>query len=182
MTETPVRLADREAIREVMARYARGVDRADWDLVRSTYHHDAYDDHGDYKGNIDGFIAFATQRTGGTTQCMHFLGQSMIEFGGEDVAVVETHFMTAHTLGPKAQKEYAAGDGSKPVQLTSYGRYADRMERRDGVWRIARRFVIFEATRTYCEDAPPIKPEWAQQRRDKEDPIFQLRREAGIRG
>ena len=51
MTEALQRLIDKDEIRDVMARYCRGVDRADWDLVRSTYHTDAYDDHGDYRGN-----------------------------------------------------------------------------------------------------------------------------------
>ena len=37
------RLADRQAIEDTIARYARGVDRRDWDLVRSTYHPDATD-------------------------------------------------------------------------------------------------------------------------------------------
>ena len=174
------RMLDREEIRDLMCRYARGVDRADWNLVRSTYHTDAYDDHGDYKGGIDGFIEFAKQRTGGAPQCMHFLGNCLIEFASDDVAIVETYFFTAHTLGPKAQQEYEAGDGSNPVQLSSYGRYADRMERRDGVWRIARRAVIFEATRVQTGPGPRIKPEWTQARRDQDDPVFRARREAGL--
>lgn len=58
MELTLQRLIDREHIRDVMARYARGVGRADWGAVRDTYHDDAYDDHGDYKGDVEGFIEF----------------------------------------------------------------------------------------------------------------------------
>jgi len=179
MNEAVQRLVDREEIRDLMSRYARGVDRADWDLVRAVYHPDAHDDHGDYKGGVDGFIEFAKGRTGGAPQCMHFLGQCLIQFAGKDVAVVETHFMTAHTLGPKAQKEYEVKGGG-PVQLSSYGRYADRVERRNGPWRIAKRIVIFEATRITKEEAPPIKADWAQQRRDKNDPMLKMLAEAGL--
>lgn len=180
MKLTVQRLIDREEIRDVMARYARGVDRADWDMVRATYHDGAFDDHGDYKGDVDGFIAFARGRAGPLPQCMHFLGNCLIEFASEDVAAVETYFMTAHTLDEKGQKAYGAGDGSEPVQLSSYGRYVDRMERRDGEWKTAHRIVVFEATRVYTGKAPPIKPEWAQPCRDANDPIFELRAALGI--
>ena len=174
------RLLDKDEIRDLMSRYARGVDRADWGAVRDTYHHDAYDDHGDYKGGIDGFIEFAKSRTGGATQVMHFLGECLIEFAAPDVAIAETYFFTAHTLGPEAQRQYGASAGGGPVQLSHYGRYADRVQRRDGVWRIAHRIVIFETTRLSLGEVPPIKPGWATHRRDASDPIFRLRAEAGL--
>lgn len=182
MELTLQRLIDREQIRDVMARYARGVDRADWDSVRATYHDDAFDDHGDYKGDIGGFIDFARGRAGKLAQCMHFLGNSLIEFASDDLAAVETYFFTAHTLDAEGQRAYGAGDGSKPVQLSSYGRYVDRFERRGDVWRVAHRIVVFEANRVHAGDAPPLKPDWAQLRRDDGDPIFQLRAELGLSG
>ena len=137
MSDALQRLIHKDEIRDLMARYCRGVDRADWDAVRATYHTDAYDDHGDYKGGIDGFIEFAKSRTGGATQVMHFLGECLIEFAKPDVAVAETYFFTAHTLGPEAQRQYGASAKGDPVQLSHYGRYVDRVERRAGVWRIA---------------------------------------------
>ncbi len=173
-------LVDREEIRDLMARYARGVDRADWDAVRAVYHKDAFDDHGDFKGDVEGFIAFARARVGPLPQCMHFLGNCLIEFASDSVAAVETYFMTAHTLDALGQKAYGAGDGSEPVQLSSYGRYVDRVERRGGPWLIAHRVVVFEATRVHVGTAPPIKPEWAQLRRGSDDPVYKLRDELGI--
>ena len=70
---------------------------------------------------------------------MHFLGECLIEFASPTIAVVETYFMTAHTLGPEAQHQYGAASNGGPVQLSHYGRYADRVEKRDDVWRIAHR-------------------------------------------
>lgn len=180
MDEALQRLIDKDAIRDVMARYARGVDRGDWDAVRETYHSDAYDDHGDYKGDLDGFIAFGRERTGGATQVMHFLGQSVIEFASAEVAVVETYFFTAHTLGPEGRKAYGAANAAGPVQISQYGRYVDRVEKRDGVWRIANRIVVFEANRLMIGEVPPLKAEWAGQKRDKDDPIFRTRQAAGL--
>lgn len=180
MTDALQRLLDKDEIRDLMSRYARGVDRGDWDLVRETYHADAYDDHGDYKGGVDGFIEFGRERTGGATQVMHFLGECLIEFASPTVAVAETYFFTAHTLGPAAQKAYGAAAGGGPVQISQFGRYADRVEKRDGVWRIAYRYVVFEATRLALGEVPPLKPEWAKFSRSPDDPVYKLRREAGL--
>jgi len=180
-------LIDREEIRDLMARYARAVDRADWDGVRSVYHEDAHDDHGDYKGDVDGLMRFIEERNGLLFQSVHFLGNCLIEFaepnGGAapDIAVAETYFITAHTmLGPEAQAAYSTGDGTEPVQLSQFGRYLDRVERRGGPWRIADRIVVFESTRLFRADIPPLKPEWAQLQRDQRDPIFRMRAEAGL--
>jgi len=181
MNDALQRLIDKDEIRDVMARYCRGVDRGDWEAVRATYHTDAYDDHGDYKGDIDGFIEFAQSRTGGATQVMHFLGECLIEFATKDVAVAETYFFTAHTLGAEAQRQYRTGGRDGPVQLSHYGRYADRMERRDGVWRIAHRICIFETTRLALGEVPSLGATWAKFSRSKNDPIFKLRAEVGIK-
>ena len=42
------RLLDRNEIEEVVLRYCRGIDRRDFDLVRSCYHPDATDRHGSF--------------------------------------------------------------------------------------------------------------------------------------
>lgn len=174
------RLIDKDDIRDLMARYARAVDRMDMELLREVYHPDAYDDHGDYEGDVDGLVDFVVERVGGAPQVMHFLGQSHVEFAAADVAVVETYFMTAHTLGPAAQAAYGVAGGDGSVQLSMFGRYVDRVERREGPWRIARRETVFEATRVVTGAVPPIKPDWVHHRRDHDDPIFLCRREAGL--
>ncbi len=61
-TDTDVllrRLVDESDIRAVLARYARGIDRFDMDMVRSCYHEDATDAHGHYNGDIEGFIEYS---------------------------------------------------------------------------------------------------------------------------
>jgi hypothetical protein len=180
MSDALQRLIDSQEIRDCMARYARGVDRADWDAVADTYHSDAYDDHGDYKGDIPGFIAFAKDRVGSMPQAMHFLGQCLIEFASPSVAAVETYFMTCHTLDPQTQKKYGATRDGATVQLSHIGRYVDRFEKRAGAWKTAHRIVVFETTRMFLEDVPPIKPDWVAHRRDQDDPIYRLRRELGL--
>lgn len=138
------RLLDKEEIREVMCRYARGVDRGDLELVRSAYHEDAHDEHGDYVGDIDGFIKYLETRFIGVDNSVHFLGNSLIEFHGPDAALVETYFVS------RRLRAAAEGDGLdiRPADALArelWGRYVDRFERRDGVWRIAHRIVVREA-------------------------------------
>src|SRR5579862_8540086 len=71
------RLIDQAEIRDVMCRYARGVDRGDWALLRSTYHPDAYDDHVGYKGPVDGLIEWLDERFADVDNSVHFLGNCL---------------------------------------------------------------------------------------------------------
>lgn len=41
-------------IRQAMCRYARGVDRMNPDLIRSAFHKGGWDDHGPFRGDVEG--------------------------------------------------------------------------------------------------------------------------------
>ena len=69
-----IRLEDRFEIQQALLRYVRGVDRKNWDLMRSAYHPDAWDDHGNYKGPIARFIEITIVRHQTIEQSMHVLG------------------------------------------------------------------------------------------------------------
>jgi hypothetical protein len=47
---------DREAIRDVLFRYAHGIDRCDPKILETVYWPEGVDDHGDFKGTRDAFI------------------------------------------------------------------------------------------------------------------------------
>ena len=138
------RLLDKDQIRDAICRYAQGVDRGDWERVRSGYHPDAYDAHGDYQGGVGGFIDWLKKRFDGVDNSMHFLGQSLIEFAGPDVALVETYFVSRR-LRPATHKEQSSLNTGDAIAREGWGRYVDRFERRDGQWRVAHRTVVLEA-------------------------------------
>jgi hypothetical protein len=117
--EIDVLLAERE-IRAVLARYCRGIDRVDLDLVRSCYHADATDDHGRYQGDVDGFIVWVGPVLARWQRTMHFLGTCGIDVRG-DAAAVET-YAVAHHRGVNPQGVLA----DHIIGL----RYLDRFERR----------------------------------------------------
>ena len=127
-------LLARQEIEDVLYRYARGIDRRDWDLLRSCYHDDAYDDHGSLVGPIDEFVEMSKPFAARVASTMHFMGNVLIEVDG-DVARAESYVVAYH--------RYEHEDGSGKDDTWGI-RYVDRFERRDGEWKIAYRVVAHE--------------------------------------
>jgi hypothetical protein len=180
------RLLDRAAITDVLHRYARGVDRKMWPLVRSAYHADATDDHGSYSGSIDGFVAFLEQRHAMIAQSIHILGNIGFEFLDKDRALVETYFTCHQRMLPEAGKArlaYLRGQPLSPdeaVENESIGRYIDIFERR-GEWRIASRKVVFDVYRSWPAPADGGLSRLSNvARRDEDDAILVIRRSFGL--
>jgi hypothetical protein len=157
------RLLDEAAIKNVHIRYCRGIDRMDWDLVRSCYHPDAIDDHGEYIGGIDGFIAYCKAGTPNFLSTFHFTGNQLVEVDG-DIAWAE-HYARAYHRVP-------AGTDGVLKDLVTNVRYVDRFERRNGEWRIAKRVVVVDTDRV-----DPVRESWVppvqfRGKRDKTDPSY----------
>ncbi|MDB5861156.1 MAG: snoaL-like protein [Ramlibacter sp.] len=125
-------LLDREAIRECLYRYCRGIDRCDETALRSAYWDDATDCHGAWNGSASGFIARALQRLGQGGRRVHQVTNVLIELHG-DLAAVESSF-------------FALQASAEQPQLETFlcGRYVDRFERRTGEWRVAARTVVYD--------------------------------------
>lgn len=131
------RLLARTEICEVLARYARGVDRADGELLTSCYHADAIEEHaGNYSGNAHEYVDGAIGRIQKMGVMHHLLGSSHIEFDG-DKAWVETYVWTFLRMD---------GEGDALDTFTG-GRLIDRFERREGSWKIAHRRTILDWNR-----------------------------------
>ena len=182
-----LRLQDRMEIQDCLFRYVRGVDRKNWDLVRSAYHTDAHDDHGNYKGVIDGFIEGLVKRHATIEQSMHVIGNIVIEFDGPDSALLEAYFITHQRISPEAgdaRLPYLRGKpiaADQAVETEVVGRYVDRMLRKDGVWRIQNRTVVFEVSRG--QPAPAgggLRDNWVIGRRDGNDRLEVMRRELNL--
>ena len=131
-------LVDREAIRDCLLRYCRGIDRCDEEALRSAYWPDATDRHGAYQGPAAGFIDRALTKLQSASRMVHMLGNVLIDLHG-DVAAAESYFI--------AFQENTADDGSARETLLC-GRYVDRMERRGAEWRIAARTVTYDWLRS----------------------------------
>jgi ketosteroid isomerase-like protein len=167
VTKIRAELADREAIRECLYRYTRGVDRLDAEMVRSAYWPDAIDTHLDFKGNAEQFIAWAFPIMKGMDQTMHMIGNVLITIRGNS-ADVESYFHGYHRL---------TMDGRK-VDVVGSGRYLDRFERRGAEWRIAQRLVVTDWFREYPDSADWNKGPFGQRidlgSRYPDDPSYSL--------
>ena len=126
-------LLDREAIRDCIHRYCRGVDRADEAALRSAYWPDATDNHGAYSGSANGFIAFALELLRVTEPGIHQIHNMLIDFR-EGGALAETYF--------SAWQQLPSSEGFRWSHLK--GRYVDWFEKREGEWRVKERRVVFD--------------------------------------
>lgn len=125
-------LKDRAAIFECVNRYTRAIDRHDAPMIASVFHPDAIDNHGDFLGTVDEFIHWVnTGHSQAAEGHMHNVTSHTCEIDG-DTAHAETYVIVV-LRGP---------DGD-PLRVGG-GRYLDRLERRNGEWRIALRRVIMD--------------------------------------
>ncbi len=94
----------------MLYRYCRGIDRRDYELVRSCYHPDATDDHGGYQGGVDGFIDYIKAGLPRFEQTMHMIGNIPIDIDG-DVAQSEAYTLAFHRVPARIQRNSGiAGD------------------------------------------------------------------------
>jgi hypothetical protein len=147
------RLESRQAILDLLADYMRAQDRLDPALHRAVFHDDATTDYGEaYRGDADGFVAFAQGVLAPHAMNHHMLGQIRIDFEGPDLAFGEAYFQAFHRI----EEDGEAKD------LFVAGRYVDRYERRAGVWKIAHRSELVDWLRTEpaADDLLRLQPGW----------------------
>ena len=132
-------LKDRVAILDCVAAHARGCDRHDVELLSGTYHDDGVDVHGN---TVNAGPAYADWANGvhaatSVNHLHHVTTHSCVIDGDEAHA---ESYVTVTLLSPDAT-----------TATVMCGRYVDRLERRDGQWRIAVRRATVELA--YTADA-----------------------------
>ena len=159
-------LWDHHEIRELLATYCHGCDRADEVEMASTYCEDSLDDHGTRKLPGKPFsIATVAESLETTDLVSHLLGQSLIRVHG-DAAGAETYFI-ATLLYPPGE------EGGAPTIGQLGGRYVDRLVRQDGKWLIENRICVREWSHSH-----PVAGDWlvnagfTGMRRDQGDPSY----------
>ncbi len=83
-------LIDKQEITEVLYRYARAVDRKDFDRVADCYFPDAIDNHGGYIGTVAGLIEDMKSRHATIDSSLHYVTNVLIDLDG-DTADVESY-------------------------------------------------------------------------------------------
>jgi hypothetical protein len=157
-------LIDRQRIWECLLRYTRGMDRLDRDLVLSAYHPGGKEDHGALIAPAEQFVDIVLEHhRAGEIVTQHIMNNHGCEIDG-DVAHAET-YVTCYsvTLDNKAS--------------LSFGRFADRLEKRDGrsgiTDRVSLRTGASELSDYRGADGHVLLPEsLGESRRDRRDPSY----------
>jgi len=136
-------LLDKQAVTEVIYRYARALDRCDIELLRSCFHPDSTHDHGDFEGSSLKFCDWALELLQRLTATQHHIGNILIELDGGR-AFAETYWVAYHRIPAEAGGSGVVAGRGEETDLFIGGRYIDRFERREGTWRIARRVGIHD--------------------------------------
>ena len=135
----PQQLADEQEIRRLRERWAFGRDYGDWDEIAACFHPGATISISWYEGDVAGFIAGSKKlvaKRAPEERGKHWLGSARYWIEG-DRAVAETDAMI---LGRVRL------DGHL-FDTTTWARFYDLVERRDGDWKIIQWKMIYDADR-----------------------------------
>jgi hypothetical protein len=157
-------LLDKNALYELIARYCRCMDRRDFAQARTLFHDDATVRVAVFSGTADEYIAWISKVTPQFEATVHRVFNTLFVVDG-DRAEGEIYLEAYHrTPGPGAQEAIVGG------------RYLDRFERRNGVWK----FSVRSSTADRCE-VRAVNPQDYEQfvagsaagRPDRQDPSYE---------
>jgi hypothetical protein len=131
-------LQAKEEIRDLALLYCRGVDRKDYDLIRSLYTEDATDTHGPtHYPTRDAFVDALRKGLPRMPYTGHHVCNHLISVDGE-TGEGEIYALAYHTL-PDGQGGF--------LEYLVWVRYLDRYRKVEGCWRFADRVVLYDLDR-----------------------------------
>lgn len=124
-------LLERQDIYDCQLRFSRGMDRFDRELFLSAFHADAIIDAGPFVGGPQELYAWASDlHQQGQLSTIHYLLNHNCEIDGP-TAHTETYYLFV-------------GRNRDDTNWVAGGRYIDRLEQREGAWKIAMRSNAIE--------------------------------------
>lgn len=160
-------------IRDVVGRYARGIDRRDGSIIRGCFHANARMRYGDFDGTIEDFVPWVLAFVSTYRATVHFMGSTVID-GSADTGkhvLSETYASVWHEVA----------SGSRGRSWVGLIRYLDRFEYRgeaaesEGSWRIAERTVVGDLLRTDpAENHRTFAAALLSGRPDTNDPLYAM--------
>lgn len=157
-------LVDKQEIRDVIMRCARGSDRFDMELFRGAFHPDAtmaYE--GLFQGDAEYVFKRVEEFQSTLDGTMHVISNHLSEVQG-NVAYAETYVNAYHWATPRDDVTRNFFTGT---------RYVDKFERRDGEWKIIRRITLRNFVRhdPGLRTPPPVEGR-LRGTRDRDDPSY----------
>ena len=126
-------MLDHHEITQLIAEYCHGCDRCDTELMASTYWEDSWDNHGVSQAPGPEYARMTVPAIREETRTLsHHLGQSLIKVEGNEAGAQTYYLAVTLTNAP---------DGT-PMCNQLGGRYVDRLERREGRWKVKERITV----------------------------------------
>lgn len=160
-------LEDKQALRDLNAKYCRAADRGDEGLLASLWSRGAQVDHGGFAGPASEFVRVVTAPDATRERTFHSISNEYFEIDGAkargEIYVIS---VSTHDRGGKKTDELIGG------------RYLDEYEKSGGKWAIARRTFVHEWNMNF-----PTSAVWDEGlfgmiklrgTRTKADPIYTL--------
>ena len=151
------------AIKDIQVRYCRACDRMDFDLLRSCFHPDATTQYGFFGGTLDEFVESARAQLPHFVATTHNTGNQLVEVS-DDAAWAEHYTVATHRL--------AADESGPERDFVTSVRYIDRLECRDGDWRIMHRALILDWMRSDPVTVIEPRPDVQGGKRDRGDASY----------
>lgn len=127
-------------LEHLQSKFSHAADRRDYEMMRSLYHSDGYDDHGIFKGDVREFIEWLTEIQEQFENSAHVLTNMLCTVDG-DRAESETRGTS-----------FLRMKGPEPYNVIVISRHFDTYERRDGVWRFTHRALCVDWQQSF----PPV--------------------------
>ena len=134
-------LLDKQALRDVLSRYCRGLDRMDKEMAYAVWHDDGtafYD--GIFEGTGHGFIDWVWEAHAAMERHSHQITNLLCEIDG-DRATSESYVTVVLWTRPDQQ--------GQQHELVGRGRYLDRWSRREGQWAIEHRIHLLDQSSSF---------------------------------
>lgn len=130
-------LLDRQDILDCLTRFSRGMDRFDREIYLSAFHEDAVIAAGPFVGSAPDCWDWAKP--------MHEAGQVLTHHTLlNNTTDIEGHTAHSETYYQFIARNHPWEEGGGETVMLAGGRYIDRLERREGAWKITLRTNIIE--------------------------------------
>ena len=137
-------LLTQQAIRDVLSRYCRGLDRMDKEMVNAVWHPEGtafYD--GIFEGTGHCFVDWVWEAHAGMERHSHQITNVLIEMNVQDSNKATSEAYVTVVLWTKPDASGAQ------QELVGRGRYLDRWERREGIWGIEHRIHLLDMSSAF---------------------------------
>lgn len=132
-------VSDREAISELINVWAYHRDRGNWEQLRDTFWPEGTISLSWFDGPFEQFVDSSKEMAAKGSQAKHIVAQPFVQINGK--RAVSEASVTLLARG---------GNGHLEIDLTTYARFYDLLEKREGGWRIIKRTAIYEKDRVDC--------------------------------